>query len=185
MNRSKLWIIIVVVLLLLNTAVLAMLWFKKPQQGPPPGGNAKDFLQKELNLTADQQQKFTQLREEHQQKIKEIMDGMKDLKDALVEKISSAQTDSAGIDLLTKQIAEKDRQRDVLTVYHFRAFKEMLNAEQQKKFEKILKEVMRMMNAPQRPQQGPPPARGERGERPPRDSGEMPPPPGEDGPGSH
>lgn len=174
MNRSRLWIIIVVVLLLVNTAVLAMLWFKRPHEGPPPGGGAKNFLIKELNLTADQQKKFDALREGHQERTRQVMDGMKELKDALVEKISSTQPDSSGIDNLTKNIAEKERQRDLLTVYHFRSFRAILTPDQQNKFDKILKEVMRMMSGPQRP----PPGR-ERGERPPGDAGDGPPPPGE------
>jgi Spy/CpxP family protein refolding chaperone len=174
----------VVVLLLVNTAVLAMLWLKKPPQGPPPGGGAKDFLIKELNLTTEQQKKFDALRDEHQARTKQIMDGMKELKDALVDKISAPENDSIAINDLTKQIAEKERQRDLATVNHFRSFRTILNAEQQTKFDKILREVMRMMSGQQRPQ-GPPPHGRERGDRPPGDSGEMPPPPGEGGPEPH
>jgi Spy/CpxP family protein refolding chaperone len=169
----------VVVLLLVNTAVLAMLWFKKPPQGPPPGGSAKDFLIKELNLSADQQKKFDGLREEHQKQTRDIMEGMKDLKDALVDKISSPENDTTGINDLTSQIADKERRRDIATVNHFRSFRTILNADQQKKFDKILRQVMRMMSGQQRPPQGPPPHERERGDRPPGDSNEMPPPPGE------
>jgi Spy/CpxP family protein refolding chaperone len=175
MKRTTFWIVIVAVLLLLNTLVMAMLWFRKPGQGPQGAGSAKDFLQRELNLTTDQQQEYSALREDHQHKIKALMNGMKDLKDALVEKISASQPDSAGIELLTKKISEKERQRDLLTVYHFRAFKQILNPEQQKKFEKVLKEVMRIMNGPQRPPQAHPLNREEIDERPPSDPGEMPP----------
>jgi len=180
MNRSKLWIIIVVLLLLLNTGVLAMLWFKKPPHDQHPTGGAKDFLIHELNLTTDQQQKFDELRQDHQRQTKEIMEGMKDLKDALVDKISSAETDSSGINNLTKQIAEKERQRDLTTVFHFRSFRAILNSEQQKRFDKILKEVLRMIGCQQKPTQGPPPHERRRGDEPPDDSAEMRPPPERD-----
>lgn len=179
MNRSKRWIIIVVVLLLVNTAVLAMLWFKKPTQDHLPGGAAKDFLIHELNLTTDQQNKFDELREDHQQQTRQIMAGMKDLKDALVDKISSTQNETASIDSLTKVIAEKERQRDIVTVNHFRTFRTILNADQQKRFDRILRQVMGMMGGQQRPPQGAPPHGRERGDRPPEDSNEMPPSPGE------
>jgi Spy/CpxP family protein refolding chaperone len=185
MSKSRLWIIIVVVLLLVNTAVLAMLWFKRPPQDPPPGGgSAKDFLIKELSLTAEQEKKFDVLRDDHQSKTKAIMEGMKELKDALVDEISATGNDSSKINDLTKQIAEKERQRDLATVYHFRSFRTILNAEQQTKFDKILKQVMRMMGGQQKPQ-GPPPHGREKGDRPPRDSTEMPPPREEGGPEPH
>lgn len=182
MKQSRLWIIIVVVLLLLNTAVLAMLWFKRPPQVPPPGGNAKDFLVKELQLTPAQQQQFDSLRRGHQQQVKDAMDGMKELKDALVEQVTKPQADAAAIDSLTKAINEKERKRETITVYHFRALRGILTPQQQARFDKILKDVLRMMSnggGGQRPPQGPP-GRG-RGDRPPGDSGEMP-PPGDRGP---
>jgi Spy/CpxP family protein refolding chaperone len=180
MNRSRLWIIIVVALLLVNTAVLAMLWFKRPPGGPPPGG-AKDFIVKELELTPAQQEKFDALREDHQDDVKRIMEGMKDLKDELAEKITAPQVDSAALNTLTSTISEKERQRDLSTFYHFRSFRSILNVSQQQKFDKILKQVLRMMSpGVQRPPQGPPGREGPG--RPPGDSGEMPPPPG--GPGN-
>ncbi len=178
MNRSRLWIIIVVLLLVVNTAVLAMLWFKNPPHDQRQGGSAKEFLIRELNLTADQQKKFDDLRADHQKQTKAIMEGMRDLKDGLVDKITATQNDSVAINDLTKQIAEKERQRDLATIYHFRSFRTILNAEQQEKFDKILKDVLRMINNQPRPKGPTPPGRG-RGERPERDSGEMPPPPGE------
>jgi Spy/CpxP family protein refolding chaperone len=180
MNRSRVWIIIVVALLLVNTAVLAMLWFKRPPEGPPPGG-AKDFIVKELGLTADQQKKFDELRKDHQDDIKRIMEGMRELKDELAEKITASQVDSAALNTLTSRISEKERPRDPSTFYHFRSIRAILNATQQQKFDKILKQVLRMMvPGGQRPPQGPPGREG--AGRPPGDSGEMPPPPGENGP---
>jgi Spy/CpxP family protein refolding chaperone len=157
MNRSRFWLIIVVLLLLVNTVVLAMIWLKKPE-GPAHGESAKDFLIKELKLSDAQQAKFDALRQDHQKKIKEIMDGMKGLKDELAEKISAAQTDTSALDSLTRQIGEKEIQRDLATFYHFRTFRTILTKEQQDKFDKILKQVLRMMAGPQRPPQGPPPS---------------------------
>lgn len=160
MNRSKLWLTIVVILLLVNTAALAMLWMKKAKP-PIIRGGAKDFIISELKLTPDQQGKFDELREDHQKQTREIVEGMKDLKDELAEKISAAQTDTAALDALTKQISEKDRQRDLATFYHFRAFRAILTPSQEEKFDKILKQVLRMMTGPQRPPGPPPPGAGD------------------------
>jgi Spy/CpxP family protein refolding chaperone len=164
MNKSRIWLIIVVALLLANTAVLVTLWMKKPP-APPPGGSAKDFLVSELKLTVEQQKQFDALREDHQKNTRAVMEGMKDLKDALAEKISAGETDTAGLDSLTKTISEKERQRDLATFYHFRAFRAILSNDQKEKFDKILKQVLRMMTGPQRPPEGPPP--GEKGDGPP------------------
>jgi periplasmic protein CpxP/Spy len=165
MNKPKTWLIIVVVLLLVNTAVLALLWFdKKDTHAAPPGGTAKDFLTRELDLTPAQQKQFEALRHEHQQAVQSAMEGMKDLKDSFFAKISLPQVDSASLDALTARMGEKERRRDLATFYHFRALRAILDAQQQKKFDGILKEVLRMMGGPHRP---PPP--GEKDAPPPRE----------------
>lgn len=170
MNRSKLWLSIVVILLLVNTAALAMLWLKKSKP-PMPGGGARAFLTSELKLTPSQEEKFDALREDHQKTTREIMNGMKELKDELAEKIAAPKTDTAALESLTKQISEKEIQRDLATFYHFRAFRAILTSSQQQKFDKILKQVLRMMAGPQR--QGPPPGMHDGG--PPPGTGEPPP----------
>lgn len=156
MKSSRIWLIVVVVLLLLNTAALALLWFKRPA---PPKGNAKEFLVRELSLTAEQQEQFDDLRASHQQKIRSVMEGVRPLKDAMVDKITAAVADTAGIDSLTHAVAEKERQRDLATIEHFRQFRSILDQRQQRKFDNILKQVLRMMAGPQRPG-GPPPHHG-------------------------
>lgn len=177
MNKSRLWLLVVIVLLAVNTAALAMLWWKKDHPAPPVGGGAKDFLVKELQLTAAQQLTYDSMRMDHQSRTRAVMEGMRSLKDALADKLAAADTDTAALEALTRQIHEKERQRDLVTFYHFREFRQILNETQQEKFNGMVREVLRMMN-----QQRPPGRPGERpggpGERPPHEGpgGEGPPP---------
>jgi Spy/CpxP family protein refolding chaperone len=152
MNRSKFWPVIVVVLLLVNTGMLAMWWMKKADM--PHEGTAKDFLINELKLTATQQEEYNVLREAHQKQIRDIMHGMRELKDELADKISSPATDTTALDQLTMQIGEKERQRDLATYYHFRSFRMILTKEQQERFDEVIRDVLHMMAGPKKPRPG-------------------------------
>jgi Spy/CpxP family protein refolding chaperone len=148
MAKSKIWLIVVVALLLANSLVLGMLWFNKKPKPPMAGGSAKEFLIKELNLTTSQQKQFDALREKHQENVKEAMDGMRELKDSFFEKISQPNVDSASLKDVLNLMSAKEQQRDLAAFYHFRELRKLLTGEQQQKFDKIIKDVTRMMNQP-------------------------------------
>jgi hypothetical protein len=164
MSKSKLWIAIVVVLLVVNTILLVFLWMgKRPRK--MMGGSAKDYLTKQLN------------------------DDMKDLKDNMFDNLSTNNIDSNKVKGLLQQIGENEKGRDSITFYHFRKLRTILTAEQQQKFDKIIKNVLRMMGPPpqappirDRPGGGPPMGEPRPGDEPRPENG---PRPGDTEPPSH
>jgi periplasmic protein CpxP/Spy len=171
MWKPKLWIAIVVVLLVVNTILLVFLWMgKRPRR--MLGGTAKEYLTKELSLNDVQVKQYDQLRDEHIGAIRKLNDAMKDLKDNMFDNLPTNNVDSNKVKGLLQQIGENEIARDSITFYHFRKLRTILTAEQQQKFDKIIKNVLRMMGPPP---QGPP-MRDRRGAGPPM--GE--PPPGDE-----
>jgi periplasmic protein CpxP/Spy len=188
MSKSKLWIAIVVVLLVVNTILLVFLWMgKRPRK--MMGGSAKDYLTKELSLNEAQVKQYDQLRDEHIGAIRQLNDDMKDLKDNMFDNLSTNNIDSNKVKGLLQQIGENEKGRDSITFYHFRKLRTILTAEQQQKFDKIIKNVLRMMGPPpqappirDRPGGGPPMGEPRPGDEPRPENG---PRPGDTEPPSH
>jgi periplasmic protein CpxP/Spy len=188
MSKRKLWIAIVVVLLVVNTILLALLWIgKKPRR--MIGGTAKDYLTKELSLNDAQVKQYDELRDEHVETIRKLNDDMKDLKDNMFDNLSNNNVDSNKVKSLLQEVGENEKARDSITFYHFRKLRTILTAEQQQKFDKIIKNVLRMMGPPpqgpaMRDRQGAGPPMGEPppGDEPRPENG---PPPGDTEPSSH
>ena len=177
-NRNKWWAIAILLLVVMNVATLTTLWLIKDKRpGPPtdPKSGVVDFLVKELGFDSVQKQKLIVLRNEHQDKIKELRKHNRDAKDAFFALLQQADTPDSVIEKAAIASTVYDKETDILTFKHFQQIRNLCTAEQKKKFENVIEEVLRMISPP-RPgkQQGPPLPRRE-GDRP---DG---PPPGDDG----
>ena len=63
MKKLTLITVMVVLLAIINACLLIFLWVGRPQrEGRPTGGNARDYLVKELHLTEAQNQQYDSLR---------------------------------------------------------------------------------------------------------------------------
>jgi len=171
-------IITVVLLLVINTAVLALLWWnKRPFQQHPPGGNAKAYLLKELALDKDQISKYNEMREIHFNSMHAINRETRQLKESLFDQVSAATLDSNKVAGLLVHIGSNEQRKDSITLYHFREVRTILNDQQKEKFDKIIKDVIRMMGRPQPPMPN--------GNRRPGDMRNLNGPPGDLPPGEH
>lgn len=158
-SKLKIWQAIVVILLLVNSTVLVFMWLHRRGGGrQEPGGNAKEYLVKQLALNEQQQKQYETLRSGHFASMQRINDETKNLRDHFFDNISTPVADSALINSLSKKISEEEIQRQELTLYHFRKLRSILNKDQQQKFDVIIKDVLRMMGRPPGPpnRQGPP-----------------------------
>ena len=168
---------LVAALIVANLVLVATLWLKKEETTKPPQGDARDYLAKSLSMNEKQLQAFDELRKGHFERLRSYRQETRRLKDALFEQLKWPR--NAQADTLAKKIGEVQTQIDLETFEHFSQLRELLTAEQAKKFDNTIQEVLRTM----RPG-GPPP--GRRGEGPGFPQGPRPdgPPPGHrpDGP---
>ncbi len=181
MNNStnNRWISVITLLLLTaNIVTLALLWTNKktaqeservPKQ---QGGEVFQFITRELNLDSAQQVTYKKLREEHQEGIRPLQDSIGKAKDRFFDLLQDENVTETNIQEYSKKIGELEQQRDVFTFKHFQKLRLICNKEQQIKFDNIIKDVLRRMGGPKRPQ-GPPPGGRDDGDRRP------PPPPQE------
>ncbi|MFD0750558.1 Spy/CpxP family protein refolding chaperone [Mucilaginibacter calamicampi] len=193
MKSVRLLITIVIVLVLVNCALLAVFWFQRgkgPGQNGPPQ-RAHEFLKKELGLTKEQDEAYEKMRISHFATTRALNDANRKLHDSLFNYINTPDLDTPTATRLEGQIAFNQTQLEKATLLHFRELRSILNAQQQKKFDGVIKDALRMMGGPPRGRmgpngmppprdgQGPPPGQGPpNGEGPPPGEG-FPPPPGQ------
>ena len=158
--KNRLLTAVVILLLLANVASVATYWWTREKQilsPPPPPGNggsaAADFLIKELNLDAKQQETYKLLREEHQQQTKLARDNVQESKKEFFDLLDKDSVNNSLLTKLSEEIGKNEGQLQFYTFDHFRKVRTLCNAEQQKKFDGIIQQVLRMMGG----QQGPPP----------------------------
>ena len=171
MKSVKILIAIVVLLVLINCALLAMFWLQRGK-GPGPDGQpqrAHEFLTKELKLNKPQEEAYEKMRTKHFEFTRALNEANHGLRDSLFDFIQTPGLDTPTVTRLEKQIAFNQAELEKVTLLHFRELRNILNAEQQKKFDDVIKDALRMMG-------GPPRGRTEPGGMPPPRDGNVPPP---------
>lgn len=156
MNRVTLLTILVIVLLIVNGITLYF-QFHKPKRGDqrPPGNPGMLF--KKLNLDAQQEEQFEQMRKAHFQKRDSLrMEDMR-LRKAMTEMITAGVTDVSKIDSITNLLAANRKQFETNFYNHFQQLYSILRPEQKKEFGTVLEALIKRQNPPDRRPQGPPP----------------------------
>lgn len=103
--------------------------------------NVSGILKKELNLSENQVSKLDEIREHYYLKEIDLKKAIKDYKDEMNEKMFNKNTDEIKIKLLARQIADAEYQMELLRFEQAKELKSICNAEQQEKFEKLVKEI--------------------------------------------
>lgn len=162
--KTKLLAVLIIVLVVLNGFLIYMLVAQTNLKGKKPP--ARNFLTNQLNFSEEQKGIFTELDEEHRERMLDFERKITRQKDNL---FSSFQEEDSTID--TRAIIERTSRLEVekeLEVFEFfKQVRAICNEEQKSKFDKIIKRALRG-NKP-----GPPNRNGDHFPRERR----MPPPP--------
>jgi len=168
-SKNKLLIWLVLILVLANAVTIGTFWLnrKKEEDHELPRGTTADFLIRELNLDAKQQEQYREFIDEHRQTVQPIREAIRKKKDSLFGLLGqhSPEADSIRTRILSGSLLEKFRDLEQVTFDHFQKLRAICTPEQQKKFDAIIKQAMAMM-APAGPPEGPH-GPGPNGERPP------------------
>jgi len=149
MNNTKFLKSVIIILILINLGTLAFIWFNYPSFKPTDQHQfASGFLVKELELSKPQQENYFRLRGNHRKMLIQLQEHDKALHNRFFDQLFSEIPDSKSVGDLADSIAENRRKMEVLTYDHFMQVREMLTPEQQKTFERIFDEVIRMVLPP-------------------------------------
>lgn len=147
-SKNKLLTALVILLLVANAATITMFWLEKKQRPPQPKGSPKEFLVMELGLNAEQQAKLDAVMKEHRQAAEGIREKVRAAKDSLFMLIKEPNTSDSMKQAAAAAVSRNAEQLDILTLNNFQKIRALCNTEQQKKFDEIIREVLRMMAQP-------------------------------------
>jgi len=155
MDSTKFYKVVIVILLVINMSTLIFMWTTSMRhdghRGRPDVGN---FLTEELAFRPAQEKQFELLKKDHQQKVRNLREQNKGFHDAFFDYLSVPVVDSMKLKNAVDSILFTQKQIEMATFYHFKDVRAICNTEQQKKFDIVIKDALRMM-APG--QDGPPP----------------------------
>ncbi len=159
MKRETFLTVVIVALLLLNFGTLGFLFLNKPPHPPGmfpgrPGGGVGEMLMQELSFTTQQRDDFEKLRFEHRSNMNKLDEANNQLLVSYLQLLKGENIDPAKKDSLEKEMASIQTQKADVTIKHFQQVKNLCNAEQKKKFDEIIPELIQVIAAPKN---GPPP----------------------------
>lgn len=163
MGNIKFFKIIIVVLLSINIATLAFMWYSNGRHGRNPRHqDIGAFLSEELHFSEAQQNQFDILKHDHQDKVKDLRDKNRAFHDHFFDMLAKNVSDSIQLNNALDSIVTTQKQIEMVTFYHFKAVRAICTSAQQKKFDEVIDDALRMMSPgqqdpPKGPPHGPPP----------------------------
>lgn len=156
MNDSKFLKIAIVILLIINISTLAFFSFRPhgprpPHPGMGPGRGPFEFLVRELKMTDEQKSKYETLRDQHHEAVESLREQSHDMHKAFFDLINAEPIDSIRVKNLADSISENQKQIELITFYHFKEVRSICTPEQQKRFDVIIDDALRMLQPPHRP----------------------------------
>ncbi|MEP3209586.1 MAG: hypothetical protein ABJN95_10375 [Maribacter sp.] len=165
MKKNLLLYILLGFLVLMNGFFLFNHFSTSDKSSPQRPGQV-NFISKQLDFDTDQLQQFKALEQEHREKMRAILDAIKNSKDVLFDKLSDEKVDPSEIDGIATIIAEKEKAKDLETFRFFREVGEICNETQRERFNAIVKDAIHRQGPP-RGRKGPPRGPGDEGRPPP------------------
>lgn len=161
MENTRFLKITIVVLLIINIATLTFMWLSHrhmhnggpamhghgghgPHGGPAGAhGNAFEFLVRELNLTDEQKQKLEKMRDEHHEQAAKMHRQNGPMHHRFFDMLANA--DTAAVLRLADSMGQFHKNMELMTFAHFKKIRAICTPAQQKKFDEVINEALRMM----------------------------------------
>lgn len=177
-SKNKLLTWLVVLLLVANAATITMFWIGRGKHPPQPKGTPQEFLISELKLDTTQQEQLQLLGKDHRQAAEQLRKKTREAKEALFDLLKQPSVSDSTKQAAAKAVSVNTEALDLLTLSHFQKVRALCTIDQQKKFDAIIQEVIRMIGQPRPPMRPGGPGNGPQGP-PPKGNGDNRPPPEE------
>ena len=143
-TQNRFLVMLVAILLLANLALLLFfVVLKKEPRKDEPRRPVSDFVQKELGFNTEQAAKFQQLRDQHKEAVRPLIDEMQKLKDSLYTFLRKPETPDSTITSLANKIGEKQKEFELMIFHHFQQVRLICDSSQLPRFDTL---VHRMIN---------------------------------------
>ena len=163
LSKQKLTNILIIVLVIVNIGCLSFIWFREANRppspplppNPPNRENITRFLDKELDLSEAQEQKFDELRDEHFKATKNFEDKITGFKKDMLSESFKQNPDKQKIVALSDSIGTVQKRYELFLSEHFQKLSSICKPAQKEKLKDIFLSSFGPKDKPPMP---PPPA---------------------------
>ncbi len=144
-SKNRILTIAFIVLLLANIALLIFFLCCKGPAHKSMGGReamVKEFLQKEIAFTPQQLQLYDTLSKQHREKVKSIMEDMKNNKEMSLKQLGSSAFSDSAIAVMAEKSATMQKEMEIKMLNHIREIRKLCTAEQQPKFDSLFYKIL-------------------------------------------
>ena len=130
---------LVAVLLVANLALMLYFFvFRNTHKGGEQPRPVSDFIQRQLGFNPEQAAKFQQLRDQHKEDVKPVIDDMKKLKDSLYRLLQKPElNDTMAVNLIDK-IGERQKDWELMIFHHFQKLRAICDSSQLPRFDTLV-----------------------------------------------
>ena len=164
--KNKVLVTLVILLLLANAATIAFFWWNRAAKPPGPKGSPRDFLVTRLKMNTQQTAQFDVLVKEHREAAEKLREQTREAKEQFFQLLRDPLVTDSTRRAAAHRVSETTEALDLLTLAHFQKVRALCTPEQQKEFDEVIEEVVKMMGQPRPPmgpgneRHGPPPGEG-------------------------
>ncbi len=140
---NKFLVIAVILLLLVNVAMLVFMLKGKKRDGKRQGAKTPfEMMAKELSMTEQQQTQFKQMKEEHFNAIRPVLDSIRVLKRSLFNLVKEENIHDSIVNRHSELIAEQQAIVNQTTINHFRKARTLFTGDQQTEFDDFIQKMI-------------------------------------------
>jgi hypothetical protein len=147
--RNRNLLIIITVLLLTNVGVLVYFLGQKKTDKPDANEGRSltvtEMLQQEVGFNGEQTAKYKEMKDKQKAKIRPMYDSMRKAKDSLFKLLSFPNTPDSVVTKAAEVIAQKQREIDLETFYHFKRVRTLCTPDQYPNYDSMVLRMFRKM----------------------------------------
>ena len=142
-TQNRLLVLVVAILLIANLALMLYFFvFRRKPEMERPQRPVSEYVQKKLGFNAEQASKFQQLRDQHKEEMKPLIEEMKKLKDSLYSLLRRPDTNDSAAVALTKRIGDKQKDWELMIFHHFQQVRAICDSTQLPKFDSLVHQMV-------------------------------------------
>ncbi len=140
--KQKFTNILIIILIIINIGCLSFIWFRESNHPklPPPSPNRENvnrFLDKELDLSAEQENKFDVIRKEHYETTRKFDEKIAGYKKEILSESFNQNPDMQKVTALTDSIGSVQKGYELFLSKHFQKLASVCKNEQREKLKDI------------------------------------------------
>jgi hypothetical protein len=137
--QNKILVLLVAILLIANLGLMFYFFVgRNNHKHETSNRSVSDFIQKQLDFNADQTARFQQLRDQHKETVRPIIDDMKKLKDSLYSLLQGPEVNDSIAENLVNEIGEKQKEWELMIFHHFQKVRAICDSNQLPKFDTLV-----------------------------------------------